>query len=497
VPTDSVIGYCERCGRPHDIARPQPPSPDLGFDAIKSAFRYCSSCSLFVGRACCWNPLGVACIGCASGDALERLTSITVDNPAHGTPEERARRALGDLTTAVEGLGEGATRLLPDEPDADDREAARAWDDAWWTASWLIVRAESSSDAISKILWNGEVPEPRPRRRGRGRADAMEGDTIRDEFQQELSRYDVERRRIEQRLLEVRRDIAAPATMPAPLPVAPLPVALPPAAPPPAAPREWPPWLTRALAWRPSGRVVMSAALAVVFMAVVGLSVGVLGALVASWLGNATGTAPSPEPRGGVLGGAGAPSEAPAQPTAEASAPPAAGTPQPIAILAFDESRMGQVEPEGAIASVEGSPEIVAYPSPFDRSVRFAAGGGGICVASGANVASEFNVGLDLYLESAPGAAAIEVAMASAGGTSVQLPLDAIDGLTPERWYRASIVIGSDGSASADVRDREGAGSVWSQPLELSAASAGGDCLRVTGTTADAGLLVDNVEISG
>ena len=123
------------------MAQPPPGAPDLELDRVKSVFRFCPHCRRYVGRECCWVPESVACRACA--DAL-----VTAPPDDVGP----ARRGLAELELSVRGLESIGIDL--DRAIGSDGSLA-AWEEAWWGASWLLTRAESSRDAVSRRLWHG------------------------------------------------------------------------------------------------------------------------------------------------------------------------------------------------------------------------------------------------------------------------------------------------------------------------------------------------------
>ena len=469
---DSIAGYCERCGRRFGLLPPQPGAGDLGLESVKSVFRYCVRCSQFVGRGCCWNPDAVACTTCVPKRAPGAPPLLDTD----ASPYDRdalARAAMDELTAATGGLADVAHSIEPGQPT--NRSAARgAWDAAWWATGWLVIRAESSRDAASKLLWRRASSDPHPE--------------LGDELRRGVASYDAKLHTVDVRLIAAGRRIAVLE------PVAEV-------------PRNGSP------AWRRALLPVVAAAALVV--AVVGIGSGAIDRLVPGGNGDSPaggGAAPTASERGAVLGGDPATSpDASTEATPEATATPAAAateapTPEatPDAVLAsveFDTMRMGALEEGSGITDLAGQPEVVSFPSPFDRSVRMAGdGSAGFCLSSGIEPGAPVELTIDLYPETAP-TGSLDVVLAGVGGQALlSIPLAMLADQPLERWYRASVSWPGAGEAELELRDVADGRLVRSEPLGASDAP-GGDassvCVSVVGTTPEGGILLDNLTVEG
>lgn len=143
----SVTGACQRCGRRVQLSQPARGDPDLDLDQAKAHFRFCGACRRYVGRSCCWSPEAVACTDCARALAVASADEL-----------EPARRALAELRISIRGMESVGIGLDSVVGAAAAEAAAASWQEAWWGVSWLVTRAESSRDAVSRRLWHRSGP---------------------------------------------------------------------------------------------------------------------------------------------------------------------------------------------------------------------------------------------------------------------------------------------------------------------------------------------------
>lgn len=493
---DTIAGYCERCGRRFGLAPPQPGANDLGLETVKSVFRFCVSCSQFVGRSCCWSADAVACTTCvgATSGAGRRIGRKAT---AHDR-EELVRLAMSELAAAAGGLADVALAIAPD--DARRHPGANsAWDAAWWATAWLVIRAESSRDAASKQLWRRSANDPHPE--------------LTVWFKRELAAYEAEFHTVSTGLTVSGRRIAATEDG-----------------------RD--PRSTAASGWRRAMLPIVTAA-ALVLVAV-GIGSGAIDQLVPGFGGAGSGTGgagPTASERGAVLGGdpAGstAPTAGPVAPgptvatgdahgqtgeqgpsslpggTAEPGETPEPPAPEatPDAVLAsieFDTMRMGPLEEGSGITDLSGQPEVVSFPSPFDRSVRVASDEpSGFCLATQLDPGAPFALTLDLYPEVTPAGSLQVMLPANDGQAAVSVPLELLATEPIERWYRASVSWTGAGQAEIELSDVAERRTVLSEQLEprtAPASSAGSVCVSVSVTTpegGEGGILLDNLTIEG
>jgi hypothetical protein len=451
---DSIAGYCERCGQRFELLPPEPDARDLNLESIKSVFRYCASCHQFAGRSCCWNPEAVACIVCAprtpaGKKAPRRRAGVT-------NPDRVARDALSELSAAVGALGQVAEVVEPTRMPRDG-QARAAWDEAWWATSWLVARAESSRDVVSKQLWT----------EGRSPDDADH--ELKADFQRVLADYETRLRTVGARLLHSGRRVSTTT-----------------------APKQEADHRPR----RPRLRsLVLPAAAAVLLIAVAaGLASGAFGNLVGSLP-----TAPSSTENpgltpgggaGGVLGGG------PSTPT------PTATTPPLVTVVEFDTLVMGRLAAGTGASAVVGAPEVVSFPSPFDRSVRLAgAAAEGFCLSPPGIRGGEATVALSIFLEATPGAGTLglEATPPVGAGRMVSLSLQPLARSPLDRWYRVTTNWDADGRVDVALTDMASEATVHEERLTARAISevrpAGSICVTLDGMGPDAGILVDNVRL--
>lgn len=481
---DAIAGYCERCGRRFGLLPPQPGASDLDLEVVKSSFRYCVLCSQFVGRGCCWNADAVACTTCVPL-GTSGATLLLGSHPTAQDREAMVRVAMSELTAAAGALAEVAHAIEPGQP-ARRRDARGAWDAAWWATAWLVVRAESSRDAASKLLWTRRAKDSHP--------------DLTAWFKRDLAVYEAELHTVGSRLVESGRRIQALEAGPDSHQV-------------------------ESAAWR---RALLPMIAAVVLALVaVGIGTGAIDRLVPGirdggpTSGGAQATASE---RGAVLGGDPAgPSAPPATPTSGTAPGDTPGntaaprdvpgaTPEPgdvpgatpdavLAIVEFDTMRMGALEEGSGITALAGQPEVVSFPSPFDRSVRLAGDeSSGFCLSTDIEPGAPVDLTIDLYLEATP-TGSLDVVLADADGHALlSVPLTLLADQPLERWYRASISWPGADAAELELRDVADGRIIRSESLDASAApagDAGAVCVSVVGTTPEGSILLDNITVEG
>jgi hypothetical protein len=452
----SIPGFCERCGRRYELTQPAPGERDLGLDRIQASFRYCVGCKLYVGRTCCWNPDAVACIVDAPPFAL-------ITSPQPGGQLQRSQnefivgRALAELTAslvAIEHVDDGVAYAPRTEEDREN--GGRAWEDAWWGLGWLIARVETSRDAAAKAL-----------RRVAGQADESSTEGLTGQLTSLVDRYSRARAMIEARLVAAGRSLAR-GDRRRPL------VAL--------------------------NRRVEPAMIGIGTLAVVGmLAFGSAALLQLGYLDpfavNADAVASQPDE--GVLGGVGGPRQSSsATSTATPSEPEAV-----IARLDFDELRVGELAGASEeITAVVGGPQVVAFPSPFDRSIRVVGDGSHrFCMPVPDLVDGRISFHVDLYAETSTdaGRLGLSVAPPGSGPTAASVPLRLLDDLTSEAWHRVQAIWTPGQPITIAIGDAP-LGS--KQTLNLPAAHdaravAGAVCVAISGMAPDAVLLLDNLRV--
>jgi hypothetical protein len=432
----------------------RPGELDPGLDRIQTVFRYCSTCQLFVGRGCCWNPDVLACTYCGPPGPE---TSV-ISPPAVTARKKIALRGLADLSESVDDLQQIA-RVL--EAHAADGIAGspRIWEDACEAAGWLIARADTSRDAVTRAL------DPPPPARARARFERFH-----EELTDLTKAYLVARASLERRLMVTGQPRRAAAAIKAPG------------------------WLISFRAWLHArrGAPLLPSLLGAVLVVAGGLAAAV-GAPEMGILGGQG----NPEQTGATGGGAGVP-EASAAGSDGASEPP---TRSVYASLDFDLLRIGKLQgASDAITEVVGVAEVVPFPSPFDRSVRMMGSGAHrFCVSVPGLESRHVSVAVDLYAGSFPFGSVVLGAMPVDGpATTTGIPSELTARLLPGRWYNIDARWQPGMPVTIEIRQVEGglllSGEV---PASIQAPDArqGALCLSASGMASDGELLLDNLRV--
>jgi hypothetical protein len=431
----------------------RPGEHDLELDRINAAFRYCSTCQLFVGRDCCWNVDVLACAGCAPLGSDQAATFPV----AIKTRREFAIRRLADLTESVDDLQKVA-KVLDARTASGAALPAASWGEAWAAASWLIARADTSRDAVARALW------PPPADTARDRFEQF-----RDELADLMKAYLAARASVEQRLTATGHALRGPAPA-----------------------KE----AGASLLWRrlPMGPALLGA-VAAVFVIVGGLAL--FGGRVPE-MGILGGQGPSQQP-GPTSAPAGGPQASAATPSSDGGSEP--GAPLVHANLDFDMLRVGALDgASDAISSLVGLNEVVPFPSPFDRSIRMSGSGSHrFCVSLPDLDGGEVSVFMDLYAESLPfGVVEIEAVPADGPATTTRVPPELMASLEPGRWYQLAARWQPDVPGTIVIRDDQAGelvGDLAPASLSTPAATAEGLCLSATGIASDGELMLDNLRV--
>jgi hypothetical protein len=449
----SIPGFCERCGQRFELTRAEPGERDLGLDRIQASFRYCVSCQLFVGRTCCWNPDAVACIVDAPSFAL--TTAPAPGALIDGRSNERlAHRGLTELAASLDAV-EHVDDLVGYAPQTDeDRETGRkAWDDAWWAMGWLIARAESSRDAAAKAL-----------RRVSAQPDGSEEDMA-GRLSSLVESYGRARAMIEARLVAVGRSLRR---------------------------RD-----RRRLSLAPWGRLE-PAMIGIGALAAVGvLAFGSAALLQLGYLNpfalNRGAIASHPDEA--VLGGAGVPGQ-----SKSATATPA----EPAAVVArlnFDELYIGPLAgASDEIRPVAGDPEVVAFPSSFDRSIAFVGDvSHRFCLPIATLDDERIWFDMDLYAKTPVVSGRLRLSMAPLGAaaTAASVPLELLDDLRLQAWHHLRVVLTPRQPVTIEIGEAA-SGQMQTRtlaPNRHASAVAGGVCAAVSGMAEEAVLLLDDLRV--
>jgi len=455
VPRATLSNYCERCGSRVDVRAGAPGEIDLGLDRIRSVFRYCSTCQLFVGRACCWNPDVHACTDCGPSGPDQSVIWPASVKARKGI----AIRRLADLSESVDDL-QKVTKVLDARTAGGVALSASAWGDAWDAASWMIARADTSRDAVARALW---PPPPERSRAG--------FEQFRAQLTDLMMGYLAARTAVEQRLAAAGLPVRAPT--PGKVETRALP-----------GPRRVP---------RRSAAVLGAVAAVVVIAS--GLAIVGGRAPETAILGGQGG----PEQTRGASGGAGETEASAATPAPDGGSEPAA--PSVRADLDFDMLRVGTLQgASDAIADIAGVNEVVPFPSPFDRSVRMVGSGTHqFCVSILGLEPREVSIAVDLYAGSLP-LGAFELAAVPSNGpaTATGIPPELVTSLLPGRWYHLSARWQPGTPGTIEIRDGQG-GELVSELAPASdvtpAATLEGVCLSASGMASDGELMLDNLRV--
>jgi hypothetical protein len=190
----------------------------------------------------------------------------------------------------------------------------------------------------------------------------------------------------------------------------------------------------------------MAASLLVAVMAI-----GLAAAIIAVGRQPEDGAARSPEPAGGVAGA----TASTAVSIGSTPLPSVVGAPRPFStVLTVDEHRIGLLDARDRVVTrVIGAPDVVAFPSPFDRSLRLGGPSSGLCIASTTSDIS--SLALELHLgELGAGGGRLVVSFAGRA-TGLALDLSALAALDRSAWYGLTVTaVGATGRAAlTDLAD--------------------------------------------
>jgi hypothetical protein len=434
-----VSRFCNRCGRRFELTGPEP--GELGLDRIGTVFRSCVSCTRFVGITCCWDPETRLCVECAARRGTPFAGRLSVGEKRK---EAAARRALAQLSSAVLTLDR-----FGKDPRLRGQLSLPDWEDAWWEASWLLLSAQAYGDQAVEGLHAVRAPT-------RTRAALVAA------FNRLTNTYGEARGALEMRLsatgLPLRREARHPLQ-----------------------PLRGP-------------RLAVVTGLFITALTVTTVLAGasILGtSLRQSPLAE---TAQPGERAGGVLG------TSQAQGTAPAAATP--HVPRLVAMLDFDILRIGSLKgASNDLVGVIGRIDVVSFPSPFDRSVRFSgAGPNGFCLANEHLGPGGASVTVDLYAVEPVTSGSLDMVVTAPDGfvTVASIPAKVLRRLSVERWYRVSAEWMPGTREVIQVSER-GLGTLFVDSLDLSSAPSSPDphsfCMRASGMPARLQVLLDSLRV--
>jgi hypothetical protein len=193
------------------------------------------------------------------------------------------------------------------------------------------------------------------------------------------------------------------------------------------------------------------------------------------------------------------------QPTdASPSESPVSAVVLPSTLLTVDLHPVGSLDVrELPITRVSGAPEVVPFPTPFDRSVRLRGAAAGFCVeAPSPSEGRGTSTAFDLHLGQAGADGWLMVSLpATADGppTGLRVDIAMLAELDRENWYRLTVT--TDGRTSRiEVAPVGGGGPVLEDEVSIDAtvqASSTEVCVGSSRQAAGAALFIDNLRIDG
>ena len=170
--------------------------------------------------------------------------------------------------------------------------------------------------------------------------------------------------------------------------------------------------------------------------------------------------------------------------------------------IEVDLHRIGPLDPEELpITRVSGAPEVVAFPTAFDRSIRLSGTASGFCAqAPPPTEGGARSAAFDLHLGQAGSRGSLTVSLVAADGpaTSLRVDLALLEGLDHEAWYRAT-VIATDGRAGRiEIAALGTDGPVIEHELDVDATvatSSGEVCVHASLEEPATALFIDNLRI--
>jgi hypothetical protein len=189
-----------------------------------------------------------------------------------------------------------------------------------------------------------------------------------------------------------------------------------------------------------------------------------------------------------------------ARPSPTAGATATSSPPPIIASVPFDLYPVGPLTARPPVARVIGTPEIVPFPSPLDRSLELAGGTeSGVCVGVPGLRSDPLAVVFDLYGEAlATGTVMLAVDAADAPGVALAIAQSDLVSLPAQEWL--TVALHWDGDAGGTLEGRmKASGEVVAQgtlqPFEQTTSSDQAACLVLTAASAEVSVRIDNLRI--
>lgn len=182
---------------------------------------------------------------------------------------------------------------------------------------------------------------------------------------------------------------------------------------------------------------------------------------------------------------------------------PIGASASPSTLIAVDLHRIGPLDPEELpITRVSGAPEVVAFPTAFDRSIRLTGTASGFCAqAAPPTEGGARSAAFDLHLGQAGSRGSLTVSLATAADgppTGLRLDLALLGGLDHEAWYRLTVIATGARAGRIEIAQLGTDGPVIEHELDIDAAvptSSGEVCVHSSLDEPATALFIDNLRI--
>lgn len=175
----------------------------------------------------------------------------------------------------------------------------------------------------------------------------------------------------------------------------------------------------------------------------------------------------------------------------------------PSILIAVDLHRIGPLDPdELPIMRVSGAPEVVAFPTAFDRSIRLSGTASWFCAqAAPPTEGGVRSAAFDLHLGQAGSGGSLSVSLgtsADAPPNGLRLDLALLEGLDHEAWYRLTVIATDGRAARIEIAQLGTDGPVNAYELDVDATvptSPGEVCVHASLDQPASALFIDNLRI--
>ena len=520
------------------------------------AYAWCADCGRFVGQACCWGP-GPTCAACtesraASGDADSAFAVLAA--------ARAAVRQMGGTATMFRAVEDAIAETY----DGDHAAALAAWEASWLAATALRIRIEGSRAAAMSWL-RAVPPRERDRAADVETELIMVSTSLDARWQSLVQSMASAGTGLASRMAEqdgpidAARDSTAAAPVAADVPVAvdaPGSVAIPVPAPghePTSNPNPRPSTATTSLAPSDATRIASASAAGqvtppaplpgtlsrpssppvtrpaaerqptddrgsampaadeqgpaasygggrragIVLAAVVVLCVVALtGALLAGTIG------PLARDSDGISVARNGASAKPSRIESIAASPSIGAGVSLSTLIAVDVHRIGPLDLEEVpITRVTGAPEVVAFPTPFDRSIRLSGTASGFCTEATPPSEGAASAAFDVHLGSVGSGGSLTISLSPVAGrppTGLRIDLALLGELDDEAWYRLTLIARDDPPSRVEIVDLGTGGPVLELELESDRTvptSSREVCVQSSLDDPQAALFIDNLRI--